>query len=1222
MTQHSRTSTTIGRSDLVAAIATGQPNTIAAAVSMLGLERTAATPLPDPKPHPIPLPPDPKTKATLQIDSSGYPRDIEAITLWHCIAYRQFAPLGKPDLDNARHEWRVEDGATAATHQLLADWNEIAPRLRRCLSDVRFSQHPDVPKLVAKVARRELIVEIPRQTRRHWGAEVHLVTDTSVRLTAFAPDHEEVIRRIRGILPQAKVHVAQGATPSALWYRADDRPFADAAQRRFTTPPAGSTILVLGDLGCLSRDPNFWRQWFHWGQDQQRSGNQLMALVPCGAKRIATPLNDVFSVESWQSGKLAVDDPVLREDLVEQLLVLAAPAIRLEPGLLRDLRFLLPAASDASLEVDVWNSPMLAGTHPDAATIDRDIARKQLLPKFERLPETLRRNALTCLRRWRLKFRQDPELWFAELLCLSRESRRLIPAQDLKDARASTRHLSLERKSDSARGGRVKVWMFNETDWLTDDAFQDEEVGPLLRQTRRELHDEPNAVLAGTDLRELPTGPLCRYRIDLDDQRLTVTKPETSGPANTVVAPAAWLHGSVSQIEVASAGPLRGDAFWKTGKPDFVSDYGTDQYGAWFEFSVPRANGQGVVTQKMRWIPAGKFLMGSPDDEPERWSDEGPQHEVTLSRGFWLAETACSQELWEAVTGQNPSRFKGALRPVEQVSYNDVTGFVEKLNGVLHNLSREGEAPAEPRGTSDIPHPFGSAGASPSRLPFSLPTEAQWEYACRAGATTPFSFGETVTTDQANFNGDHPYAGSPKGENRQQTVDVKALPANPWGLFQMHGNVWEWCADWNGEYSAEPQADPTGPERGSYRVVRGGGWFSRARLVRSACRFWYAPGDRHYYLGFRLLSSVLAEPTEAAAVPVAEQGPQPTRFGGADEIFSGHSIRVDEQTPAQIEVHGPGPIRVRSNLEEIHLQRVTKPRWAVAYGRDPFGIYADFQVPAADSPPVRQRMRWIPPGQFQMGSPDTEPGRYDNETRHAVTLSAGFWMFDSPVPQRLWQAIRPGENPSFFPDPDRPVETVRWQDAVDFAKELGERLTDQHGERVELHFTLPTEAQWEYACRAGTSTAIYTGPLEILGDGNAPALDPIAWYGGNCGHEYDLEKGQPVTWLTNKQYEFAQGGTRRVKEKIPNPWGLYDMLGNVWEWCRDWHADYPSGSQVDPMGPESGSSRVIRGGSWFSYARGVRSACRHWRDPGDRLDYLGFRLLSSASPAQFDPPNK
>ncbi len=259
--------------------------------------------------------------------------------------------------------------------------------------------------------------------------------------------------------------------------------------------------------------------------------------------------------------------------------------------------------------------------------------------------------------------------------------------------------------------------------------------------------------------------------------------------------------------------------------PDWASGYGQDEYGYFAEFSVftgPKY--WEFVTQRMRWIPAGKFQMGAAADESTSFDSE-TQHDVILSHGFWLADTACTQELWKAATGDNPSAFKSADRPVEQVRYDDVVQFCEQLSDLIPGLA--------PR----------------------LPTEAQWEYACRAGTTTPFSFGETITTDQVNFDGNHPYADSPKGEYREETVGVKELPANPWGLYQMHGNVWEWCHDWYETYPRELQVDPTGPEKGSVRVIRGGSWFVYARNARSACRYWNDPGARVSHLGFRLLSS-------------------------------------------------------------------------------------------------------------------------------------------------------------------------------------------------------------------------------------------------------------------------------------------------------------------------------------------------------------------------------
>ncbi|MFD1624880.1 formylglycine-generating enzyme family protein [Azospirillum griseum] len=272
------------------------------------------------------------------------------------------------------------------------------------------------------------------------------------------------------------------------------------------------------------------------------------------------------------------------------------------------------------------------------------------------------------------------------------------------------------------------------------------------------------------------------------------------------------------------------------------------------------------------------------------------------------------------------------------------------------------------------------------------------------------------------------------------------------------------------------------------------------------------------------------------------------------------------------------------------------PDWASEWGQDRFGVFV--AVTVAD---VTQRLRWIPPGRFMMGSPDDEPGRYDNEgPQHLVTISRGYWLFDTPCTQALWQAVM-GGNPSNFQSPDRPVETVSWNDVQEFLGRTNERIPG-------LDLTLPTEAQWEHACRAGTATALYSGDIAILGESNAPALDPIAWYGGNSGVGFDLDNGVDSTDWPEKQHPHEKAGTRPVGRKRANPWGLHDTLGNVWEWCADGQRTYTPQPETDPRGPDSADAeRVLRGGSWLNYARFARAA---WRDqilPDVRGGSIGFR---------------
>ena len=215
--------------------------------------------------------------------------------------------------------------------------------------------------------------------------------------------------------------------------------------------------------------------------------------------------------------------------------------------------------------------------------------------------------------------------------------------------------------------------------------------------------------------------------------------------------------------------------------------------------------------------------MGSPPGEPSRGSDE-QLHQVTITRPFLLGAHEVTQQEWHTVMASSPSRFSdcGPRCPVERVNYPEIHEFLNRLN-------------------------VGSGA-----LRYRLPTETEWEYACRAGTTTPYSTGPNLTTEQANYNGTFPYAGFPKGIFRGRPTAVGSFPANPWALFDMHGNVWEWTSDWYGPYPTGRAVDPHGPSDGGKKVIRGGSWYFDGNSARCALRYTHRPQDRGFSLGFRV----------------------------------------------------------------------------------------------------------------------------------------------------------------------------------------------------------------------------------------------------------------------------------------------------------------------------------------------------------------------------------
>jgi formylglycine-generating enzyme required for sulfatase activity len=495
------------------------------------------------------------------------------------------------------------------------------------------------------------------------------------------------------------------------------------------------------------------------------------------------------------------------------------------------------------------------------------------------------------------------------------------------------------------------------------------------------------------------------------------------------------------------------------------------------------------INLDMVLIPAGKFKMGSPASEKGRRDDE-TQHEVTLTNLFYMGKYEVTQEQWEAVMGNNPSNGAiGAKLPVTTVSWHDCQEFIKKLNAKT------------------------SGG-------YRLPTEAEWEYSCRAGTNTAYSFGDNLTKADANY----------VDSWIEKSLAVGSYKPNAFGLYDMHGNVWEWCEDWHAEYPTGAVTDPKGPSTGNGLVLRGGSFGGLVLTVRSSCRIFDQPSNRYCAFGFRLARTV---DMKAAAVPAVTK-PDPTLI---KPVTDGVLVAPFSEAKAK---------EVQKSVAKS-LQKEVEEKADLGKG-------------------IKLEMVLIPAGKFMMGSPVSETDRGNRETQHEVTLTKPFYMGKYEVTQDQWEGIM-GNNPSSRTKGAKlPVTDVSWEDCQEFIKKLNAKTNNG--------YRLPTEAEWEYACRAGTST-VYS-----FGDS-----------------------------LTKSDANIGGGIIKAVGSYKPNAFGLFDMHGNVWEWCEDWYANYPAEAVTDPKGSATGEVRVLRGGSSGYGGSLARSSSRNdGGAPTDRSHVVGFRL--------------
>ena len=523
----------------------------------------------------------------------------------------------------------------------------------------------------------------------------------------------------------------------------------------------------------------------------------------------------------------------------------------------------------------------------------------------------------------------------------------------------------------------------------------------------------------------------------------------------------------------------------------------------------------------MVMVEGGTFTMGATSEQgSDAWSEETPTHRVTLS-DYMIGKTEVTQEQWEAVMGSNPSNFKGSNLPVEQVSWFDCQEFIKKLNSL-------------------------------TGLSFRLPTEAEWEFAARGGAKSRgYKYSGSNDINSVAWY----YGNAFASETETHTVATKA--PNELGLYDMSGNVLEWCSDRYGDYSSSHQINPAGPSTGSSRVNRGGSWLNSARDCRVSNRYGHKRSIGDCNLGLRLALTASGSEKPGREMTIRSDA-------AGDEVYlDGAKIGV---TPLATNLSfGSHVIELRrsgkSVLKEVNI---------TASGSEK-DILLTFAQQKAVLQELIDGMVMVEGGTFIMGATSEQDSDADSWAKptHQVTLS-DYKIGKTEVTQEQWEAVM-GSNPSEFSGSNLPVESVSWNDCQEFIK----RLNSLTG----LSFRLPTEAEWEYAARGGAKSLgyKYSGSNDI---------DAVAW----CIN------------TTNDR------GTKPVATKRANELGLYDMSGNVHEWCSDWIGDYSSSPQTNPKGPSTGSGRVSRGGSWCSDVWFCQVSDRLSEDPSDSYYNLGLRL--------------
>jgi formylglycine-generating enzyme required for sulfatase activity len=764
---------------------------------------------------------------------------------------------------------------------------QLGAVIRQLLGDSRRSGPLHEEALARRVADCLPLQPLPRLKRWHWPRQVQVVFDRAARLAPLLTDQRWLLREITERLGKSTVRLAV-VTPGG------DVTWPGPGQGRYRLPMAGGTALVLGDLGGDCGMDLAEERWQVFGRQLRRQRVRAAALTPCPPSRLPDRTRSLWPTRYWdrRNPPKRPRSPEEREHRARRLLALLAGAVRIEPGVLRAARLLLPASgADVETELDAWSHDgLVASRSMGVLTVNPD-TRPELRQSAEDLPSVLCQQAEHALVQWHTTF--GPAVLAEELVEAYSAGLRANAGMDL----LGLGRLLLERGPEP--GGtplgawlRRWEWRCSPEDWQNPvrsllwgcqhrerdgsdfdadlpEGLARKDIAWLLGQGTPNLQAVPIqrgsglSVVDSLQLADRPSGegaPLSRGLACLRPEatlRITGVDGATTyrtlelGSSESVplpnkgrvaletdwatvrweaVPPPAWAVGCRrSPAGLLVRAPMPVVEFADIPWPEGTMAWGHDPFGVWLDLPLAES-----VLMRLRWIPPGRFHMGSPADEKGRHGDER-RHGVTIRRGFWLGETPCTQLQWEAVMGSNPSEHREAACPVETIGWGDCRAFCKTLASRMPTLDLR------------------------------LPTEAEWEYACRAGSTSAFNDGSPCT-EVTRRDPALDRLGWFDKNSGNETHRVGQKAPNTWGLHDMHGNVGEWCQDCAGLQGSKIVTDTyvdgvVDPlcAIGTWRVMRGGGCLGNAGLCRSACRGWDGPGSRNGGLGFRLAAGQLVE---------------------------------------------------------------------------------------------------------------------------------------------------------------------------------------------------------------------------------------------------------------------------------------------------------------------------------------------------------------------------